>query len=58
MSKNIQLLTLQEYARKYGINNPYDKTTYDYQAAWQNNASPDSDGNWPKKYKRGKNVRK
>ena len=58
MSKSIQLLTFQEYDRKYGIKDPYDKTLYDYQAAWKDNASPDSVGNWPTKYKRGNNVRR
>ena len=49
MSKNIQLLTLQEFARKYGIKNPYDKSDYDYIYAYKNNITPDINGNWPKR---------
>ena len=47
MKKKIQLLTLTEWARKYGVN-PYDKSGYDYMYAYKNNLSPDKDGNWPK----------
>ena len=47
MSKNIQLLTLNEWARKYGVN-PYDNSEYDYMYAYKHNLSPDKDGNWPK----------
>ena len=49
MSQNIQLLTLQEFARKYGIKNPYDRSEYDYIHAYKNNITPDIDGNWPKR---------
>ena len=48
MSKNIQLLTLNEWARKYGVTNPYDKSEYDYMYAYKHNLTPDKDGNWPK----------
>lgn len=54
MSKNIQLLTLQEWARKHGVANPYDKSEYDYIKAYKSNLSPDSDGNWPKRSINGK----
>ena len=43
----IQLLTLTEWARKHGVDNPYD-TEYDYIKAHKLNLSPDSNGNWPK----------
>ena len=42
-----QLLTLIEWARKYGIRDPYDKSEYDYLKAYRNNIVPDNDGNWP-----------
>ena len=58
MVNNPQFLTLEEFARKYNIGNPNDKTRYDYIAAWHANASPDSDGNWPKKYERRDNDSK
>jgi hypothetical protein len=48
MVNKIQLLTLQEFARKYGIKDPYDKSEYDYVYAYKNNITPDMDGNWPK----------
>ena len=48
MASNPQLLTLQQFARKYGIKDPYDKSEYDYIAAYYNNITPDTDGNWPK----------
>ena len=47
MEKKIQLLTLNEWSRKYGVN-PYDKSGYDYMYAYHHNLSPDEDGNWPK----------
>lgn len=43
----IQLLTLREWARKYGISNPYDISEYDYLTAYRTNVVPDNDGNWP-----------
>ena len=48
MKQNIQLYNLQEFARKYGIKDPYDKSDYDYEYAWRHNITPDKDGNWPK----------
>ena len=47
MKQNIQLLTLNEWSRKYGVN-PYDKSGYDYMYAYKHNITPDKDGNWPK----------
>ena len=49
MENKIQLLTLQEFARKYKITDPYDKTKYDYLYAHRHNIKPDSNGNWPKR---------
>ena len=47
MSNGIQLYNLVEFARKYGIVNPYDKSEYDYIYAWKHNITPDKHGNWP-----------
>ena len=43
----IQLLTLREWSRKWGVSNPYDNSEYDYLKAYRTNVVPDSDGNWP-----------
>ena len=43
----IQLLTLREWARKWGISNPYDNSEYDYLTAYRTNVVPDNNGNWP-----------
>jgi hypothetical protein len=47
MSNKIQLLTLREFALKYGIKDPYDTSEYDYIHAYRHNITPDIDGNWP-----------
>ena len=44
---DIQLLTLREWARKHGVNNPY-SDEYDYITAYKRNISPDSNGKWPR----------
>ena len=48
VSNGIQLLTLVEWSRKYGVSNPYDKSEYDYITAYRRNISPDSNGKWPR----------
>ena len=48
MENKIQLLTLQEFARKYKIKDPYDTSEYDYIAAYKRNITPDSSGKWPR----------
>ena len=48
MSREIQLLTLREWSRKHGVDNPYDDSEYDYITAYKRNISPDSNGKWPK----------
>ena len=48
MSKEIQLLTVREWARKHGVINPYDISEYDYITAYKRNISPDSNGKWPR----------
>ena len=53
MENKIQLLTLQEFARKYVIKDPYDKSEYDYVYAYKHNIIPDTDGNWPKRRDNG-----
>ena len=47
MSNGIQLMSLQEWAHRYGVKNPYDKSKYDYITAYKRNISPDKHGNWP-----------
>ena len=47
MSNGIQLLTLQEWARKYGVKDPYDKSEYDWVWAYRNNITPNVNGQWP-----------
>ena len=47
MANNPQLMTLQEWAHRYSVKNPYDKSEYDYIAAYKRNLSPDKHGNWP-----------
>ncbi|HAI43372.1 MAG TPA: hypothetical protein DCM40_37365 [Maribacter sp.] len=44
---DIQLLTLREWSRKHGVNNPYSEE-YDYITAYKRNISPDSNGKWPR----------
>tara|TARA_R100000808_G_C2135815_1_gene144165 strand:+ start:319 stop:549 length:231 start_codon:yes stop_codon:yes gene_type:complete len=44
---DIQLLTLREWSRKHGVNNPY-SDEYDYITAYKRNISPDSSGKWPR----------
>ena len=48
VSNGIQLLTLVEWSRRYGVSNPYDKSEYDYITAYRRNISPDSNGKWPR----------
>ena len=48
MRNNIQLFNLTEFAKKYNIADPYDKSEYDYIYAWRHNITPDKDGIWPK----------
>ena len=48
MSNGIQLLTLREWSRKYGVSNPYDDSEYDYITAYKRNISPDNNGKWPR----------
>ena len=48
VSKGIQLLTLREWARKHGVENPYDVSEYDYVKAHKLNISPDNNGKWPR----------
>ena len=43
----IQLLTLRESARKWGVSNPYVNSEYDYLTAYRTNVVPDNNGNWP-----------
>lgn len=50
---NIQLLTLREWARKHGVDNPY-SDEYDYITAYKRNISPDSNGKWPRLENNGK----
>jgi|TARA_R100000781_G_scaffold110736_1_gene76430 hypothetical protein len=47
MANSPQLLSLQEWARRYGVKNPYDKSGYDYMYAYKHNIAPDKHGNWP-----------
>ena len=47
MANNPQLMTLQEWAHRYSVKNPYDKSEYDYITAYKRNISPDNNGNWP-----------
>ena len=58
MRNNIQLYNLVDFARKYNIDNPYDKSEYDYIYAWKNNITPNEHGIWPKQPKGGDNEGK